>query len=250
MSEERFEQAAKQLRSNNLDIKRAGLRSLATLRTREALELFGEIVESGEPPIADESLSLLADISGEKATRAIGAGLLSPDPFWRSWVLYALGKRKEPEALKWVLKSTTDEYPTIRQMAVRILNRAAEENKEQIASLKDHTIDRIFRVLDKMLVQGFLDRDFPTPLRLGMVRWLGDASGDNAATILVSVCSKEDEIFRKTAISSLERLRHFTPELAVPLLENDDFESIEKLKNQLLRDIEYLKLTRGVFKKR
>ncbi|MBW2605877.1 MAG: hypothetical protein JRE28_16465, partial [Deltaproteobacteria bacterium] len=167
MSEERFKQAAKQLRSNSLDMKRAGLRSLATLRTQEALELLGEIVESGEPPIADEALSLLANIPGEKAIRAMGAGLFSPDPFWRTWVFYALSKRKEPEALKWILKSTTDESPIIRQNAIRILNTAAKENKEELASLKDHTIDRVFRVLDKRLVQGFLDRACPTPLRLG-----------------------------------------------------------------------------------
>ncbi len=55
-----------------------------------------------------------------------------------------------------------------------------------------------------------------------MVRWLGGEGEDNTATILVSLCSKEDEVFRKTAISSLERLGHFTPELALPLLENDD----------------------------
>ncbi len=222
MSEESFKQAEKLLRSNSLDMMRVGLRSLATLGTPEALELLGEIVESGQPPIADEALSFLADISGEKAVRSIGAGLFSPDPLWRSWVFYALSKRKEPEALKWVLKSTTDENPRIRQTAIKILNRAAKENKEQIASLKEHTIDRIFTVLDKRLVQGFLDQDCPTPLRLGVVRWLGGVGGDNAATILVSVCSKEDEVFRKTAIWSLERLGHFAPELSFPLFENTD----------------------------
>lgn len=222
MSEERFKQAAKLLRSNSLDMKRAGLRSLATLGTPEALEILGKIAESGEPPIADEALSLLADIPGEKAVCAIGAGLLSPDPFWRSWVLYALSKRKDPEALKWVLKSNMDENPTIRQMAVRILNRTAKENKEQIASLKDHTIDRIFRVLDKNIALRFISRDCPTPLRLGVVRWLGGVGGDNAAKILLSVCSKGDKVFRKTAISSLERLGHFAPEIALPLLKNAD----------------------------
>lgn len=222
MSDERFKQAAKLLRSKSLDMKRAGLRSLATLGTPEALELLGEIVESGQPPIADEGLSLLADISGEKAVHAMGAGLLSPDPFWRTWVLYALGKRKESEALIWILKSTTDENPRMRQMAVGILNRAAKKNREQLVSLKDHTIGRIFRVLDKNIVLRFIARDCPTPLRLGVIRWLGEEGGDNAATILVSVCSGEDEIFRKTAISSLERLGHFVPEIALPLLENTD----------------------------
>ena len=222
MSEETFKQAAKQLKSNSLETKKAGLRSLATLETGEALELFGKIVESGEPPIADEALSLLANIPGEKAISAMGAGLFSPDPLWRSWVFYALSRRKEPEALKWVLKSTADENPRIRQTAIRILNRAAKENKDQIASFKDHTIDRIFRVLDKNIVLGFISPDCPTPLRLGVVRWLGGVGGDNAATILVSVCSKEDEVFRKTAISSLERLGHFAPELALPLLKNAD----------------------------
>ena len=101
MSEETFKQAAKQVKSNSLETKKAGLRSLASLRTREGLELLGKIVESGEPPIADEALSLLANIPGEKAISAIGAGLFSPDPLWRSWVFYALSRRKEPEALKW-----------------------------------------------------------------------------------------------------------------------------------------------------
>jgi len=33
-------------------------------------------------------------------------------------------------------------------------------------------------------------------------------------------------------------------------IRNEDFTKIEKLKNKLLKNIEYLKLTRGVFKKR
>jgi len=222
MTEERFDQAKELIKATELDMKRAGLRHLATLRTPEALDLLGGIVASGEPPIADEALSILADISGEQAIRAIGAGLLSPDPYWRTWVLYTLGRREEPESLKWVIKSTTDENPTIREMALRILSRVAKESKEQIAALKDHTIDRIFRVLDEELVQGFIAPECPTSLRLGVVRWLGGVGGDNAAAILVSVCSKEGEIFQKTAISSLERLGDFAPKLALPLLENAD----------------------------
>ena len=33
-------------------------------------------------------------------------------------------------------------------------------------------------------------------------------------------------------------------------IRNEDFSKIEKLKKKLLKNIEYLKLTRGVFKKR
>jgi len=222
MTEENIERSANLIRSKSLDKKRAGLRSLAKMKSPEAMQILGEVVESREPPIADEALTLLANISGEDATRAMGTGLFSPDPFWRSWVLYTLGKRKEPEALKWVFKATTDEDPGIRQTAVRILNNAAKKRSEHIAALNELSIDRIFSALDRKIVLGFLSRDRPASLRLGAIRWLGGVNGNSAAKMLVSFCSNKDQAFRKTAISSLEGGGRFRPELALPLLKNAD----------------------------
>lgn len=204
MTEENIERSANLISSKSLDEKRAGLRSLAKMKSPEAMQILGEVVESREPPIADEALTLLANISGEDVTRAIGTGLFSPDPFWRSWVLYVLGKRKEPEALKWVFKATTDEDPGIRQTAVRFLNNAAKKRSEHIAALNELSIDRIFSALDRKIVLGFLSRDRPASLRLGAIRWLGGVNGNSAAKILVSFCSNKDQAFRKTAISALE----------------------------------------------
>jgi len=222
MTEESIERSVNLIRSKSLDKKMAGLRSLAKMKSPEAMQILGEVVESREPPIADEALTLLANISGEDATRAMGTGLYSPDPYWRSWVLYALGKRKEPGALKWVFKATTDEDPEIRQTAVRLLNNAAKKRSEHIAALNELSIDRIYSALDRKIVLGFLSRGRPASLRLGALRWLGGVNGNSAAKILVSFCSDKDQAFRKTAISSLEGGGHFGPARALPLLKNAD----------------------------
>jgi len=222
MTTENIEKSANLLKSKGLDNKRAGLRALSKMKSPEAMRILGEVVESREPPIADEALTLLAGISGEDATRAMGTGLFSSDPSWRSWVLYALGKREEPNALKWVFKATTDEDPGIRRTAIGFLNDASKKRSGHIAALNEFSIDRIFSVLDRKIVLGFLLPSHPVSLRLGAIRWLRGVNSDNAAKILVSFCSNKDQAFRKTAISSLEGGGRFGPARLIPLLKNAD----------------------------
>lgn len=78
MTEENIERSANLISSKSLDEKRAGLRSLARMKSPEAMQILGEVVESREPPIADEALTLLANISGEDATPVPWEPVCSP----------------------------------------------------------------------------------------------------------------------------------------------------------------------------
>ena len=100
----------------------------------------------------------------------------------------------------------------------------------------------------KLIKEGFLiqnafdeiDNFTNTKKLLGMIK------------IILLVFKEGGELLKQGFyIEEIKSLRTINQILRIcQAIKNDEFKKIEKLKNQLLRDIELLKLTRGVFKKR
>ena len=196
------------------------LEGLKAVGGKEAFEQIEIAMESGNRELCEQIMNFLSAVPGAESVRAMAKSMQSSDPTFRSYALYCLYRRPEPESIKWIWRTTKDGDEKIAATASEML-REMVKDIDRLGQLEYRTLDGIFQDLDEKLVLNMLDERYPEVIKLAAIRRVGKMEGDHIAKTLISISEKGEGEFREAALNALEDMMSFTADLALPLLEVD-----------------------------
>ena len=193
------------------------LEGLKAIGGKEAFEQIETAMESGNRELCEQIMNFLSGVPGAESVRAMAKSMESSDPSFRSYALYCLYRRPEPESIKWIWRATKDGDERISATASEMLGEMVKDT-DRLGRLDYRTLDGIFEDLDEKLVLTMLDERYPEVVKLAAIRRVGKMEGDHIAKTLISISEKGEGEFREAALSALEDMMSFTAGLALPLL--------------------------------
>ena len=150
--------------SISIHVRKTALDCLVSIGTPEAIDRIGDTLTAGDRELAEQGMGVLADLRHSDAVKAMAKGLAFPDSSFKSYVLYTLSRRTEPEAVKAILEAYKDPDPQVNQSVVTLL-KAVADDANRMVGLDEETRQEILSVLSSARLRRKQRPDLPRRAR-------------------------------------------------------------------------------------